>query len=134
MPADSSRETTMTNEVGVQSLEGRADAAIRRLLTLEVIEAKGLPVAASKWLRGTTKAELEADADELLAIRKSIRAKKAKTRPEADDDDDDDDERRAHRVAGPLKRGRQSAFKSAPKDPLLEALEKARVIPKSGWF
>ena len=45
----------------------RADEAEARLLRLEIGLAKGLTPAQSRRLVGTTKAELEADADDLLA-------------------------------------------------------------------
>lgn len=47
--------------------ETRATAAEDRALRLEVATAKGLTQAQAKRLVGSTKAELEADADELLA-------------------------------------------------------------------
>lgn len=45
----------------------RADAAEARALRLEVAAAKGLKPGQAKRLQGTTKEELEADADEMLA-------------------------------------------------------------------
>ena len=47
--------------------ETRATEAEARALRLEVAAAKGLPLAMAKRLQGTTRDELEADADELLA-------------------------------------------------------------------
>lgn len=50
--------------------EKKADAAEHKLLRLEVAGAKKLPVPLASRLTGETKAELEADADELLKLVK----------------------------------------------------------------
>lgn len=51
----------------ITAAERRADEAEARALRLEVATAKGLTAGQAKRLAGTTREELEADADELLA-------------------------------------------------------------------
>lgn len=67
-------------------LEKRADEADARALRAEVAQAKGLNAAQAKRLAGTTREELEADADDLLASFKPVdddgeKDKKETTRP-----------------------------------------------------
>ena len=64
-PVDSSR--VRWSERRRRSAAKRAEAAEARALRHEVAAAKGLTPAQAKRLAGTTKEELEADADEILA-------------------------------------------------------------------
>lgn len=54
----------------VSGLEERATKAERQALRADVAQAKGLTPAQAKRLQGATREELEADADELLAMFK----------------------------------------------------------------
>lgn len=64
------RESKQTDEEKVAAkladLEKRANAADARTLRAEVALAKGLSAAQTKRLQGSTREELEADADDLL--------------------------------------------------------------------
>lgn len=52
----------------LQQTQAEAEEATRRALVAEVSAAKGLPMNLAKRLTGTTREELEADADELSAL------------------------------------------------------------------
>lgn len=52
----------------IGTLEGRAVTAETKLLRHEIADAKGLPAEAKSLLSGTTKEEIEASADALLAL------------------------------------------------------------------
>lgn len=69
----------------VSGLEERASKAEATALRADVAQAKGLTPAQAKRLHGTTKAELEADADELLSMFKPA------DKGGKDDDDKGDD-------------------------------------------
>ena len=64
------RESKQTDEEKLASklaeLEERANKADARALRAEVAQAKGLTAAQAKRLQGSSKEEMEADADELL--------------------------------------------------------------------
>jgi chromosome segregation ATPase len=61
----------------VAALEARAQEAEARAARLEVAAEKGLTPAQAKRLVGTTREELEADADELLATFKPVEPPRA---------------------------------------------------------
>lgn len=64
------KESKQTDEEKVAAklaeLEKRTNESDRRALRAEIAQAKGLTAAQTKRLQGTTKEELEADADDLL--------------------------------------------------------------------
>jgi hypothetical protein len=62
--------------------DARADAAELRATRLEVAHAKGLTPAQAKRLVGTTREELEADADEVLRDFPTTPAKQAAPKPD----------------------------------------------------
>jgi chromosome segregation ATPase len=68
---DASKTETQKAQEALTTAQQRAADAESRLMRLEVAVAKGLTPAQAKRLVGSTKEELEADADELLASFKS---------------------------------------------------------------
>lgn len=65
--ADAEKSELQKASDALSAAEKRAIEAEARVLRLEVAQAKGLPPALAKRLQGSTREELEADADELLA-------------------------------------------------------------------
>jgi hypothetical protein len=78
--ADTSKSDTDKLTARLAKLETQTAEAEARALRAEVASAKGLPAGLGKRLQGSTREELEADADELLKIAK----------PSKKDDEDDE--------------------------------------------
>lgn len=84
----------------IEALTRRLDESERCPLVEAVAAAKGLPPGLAKRLLGSTRAELEADADVLLAMLHEAGG--------GDEDDDDDDEDFDPQKVADAIRGRRS--------------------------
>lgn len=84
---DSSKSDVEKLTAKVDEMVKRAEAAERKALVAEVAQEKGLPPKLAARLSGSTREELEADADDLLEVVGTKDGAGAKPDPEKKDDD-----------------------------------------------
>ncbi|MBA9002017.1 capsid assembly scaffolding protein Gp46 family protein [Thermomonospora cellulosilytica] len=107
--ADASKSELQKLAERVEAAEKRAADMEAKALRAEVAQAKGLTPAQAKRLTGTTREELEADADELLEVfggRKDSGGKDGGTDTGADKDDPEPDSGKGEGDAGAALFGR----------------------------